>query len=88
MMARRPRDCGELRFLVAHYAVLLRSTSRSVGAKHVRGNVQVLHEWRGLIIPSSVSRVTLCPGAVMCMYLPSELRQTADDIVDSVKACF
>jgi hypothetical protein len=28
------------------------------------GNVQVLHEWRGSIIPSSVSHVTLCPGAV------------------------
>lgn len=52
------------------------------------GDVQVLHEWRGLVIPSSVSHGTLCPGAVKCMYLPNELRHTADDIVHSVKPSF
>ena len=48
-------------------------------------HVQVLHERRGLNIPSSVSHVTLCPSAVMHKYLPNELRHTADDIVYSVK---
>ena len=83
MTAHRPPDCGGSDSLTACDVTLLHCTVHSdLQVRNICGHadVQVLHEWRGSVIPSSVSSISICHDLVMCSYLPNELGHTADEV--------